>query len=48
MSEKTQIQVSRETVEKLTALGKKTDTYDDIIVGLMERDKERIKKGVKD
>ena len=51
MSEKTSIQVSRETKERLTKLGIKGDTYDNIILRLLERQsktnrapKSRLKK----
>ena len=35
MTGKTNIQVSRETRDKLAELGSKADTYDDIIVRLL-------------
>lgn len=38
-TQKTSIQISRETKEKLDKLGKKGDTYEDIIKQLIERKK---------
>ena len=37
MSEKTSIQISKETKDRLIKLGIKGDTYDDIILRLLDR-----------
>jgi predicted CopG family antitoxin len=37
MSQKTLIQISKEIAEKLKEIGKKGETYEDIIIRLLER-----------
>ena len=48
MTEKTTIQVSKETRNRLDAIGMKKDTYDDIVNRLLDQQarKRKYKKGI--